>query len=179
MKHPQNQLLAPSSAVHAGTSVSILLWVGPSGVQGHSGPCFMATISGGELPGRVEPSSCSAVSFQSASGWAALCTLLLSYCGWCMCWRWPLTTSFVCLLMAFHTLPYVPSPSCLTTLYLQGDGRMCWCPVAPWQAGRAHAQPRQVARLLLTCSWCLGAGYRCGNRPRLQAGPRQLSLEAQ
>lgn len=30
-----------------------------------------------------------------------------------------LTTSLLCLLTAFHTVPYVPSPSCLTTLYLQ------------------------------------------------------------
>jgi hypothetical protein len=35
-----------------------------------------------------------------------------------MRWSVLLTTSFVCLLMAFHTLPYVPSPSCFTTLYL-------------------------------------------------------------
>ena len=28
------------------------------------------------------------------------------------------TTSLVWLLMAFQTLPYVPSPSCFTTLYL-------------------------------------------------------------
>ncbi len=28
------------------------------------------------------------------------------------------TTSLVCLLVAFQTLPYVPSPSCLMTLYL-------------------------------------------------------------
>lgn len=31
------------------------------------------------------------------------------------------TTSFVCLLMAFQTLPYVPSPSCFTTLYLHNQ----------------------------------------------------------
>lgn len=32
-----------------------------------------------------------------------------------------LTTSLVCLLIAFQTLPYVPSPSCFTTLYLSAE----------------------------------------------------------
>ena len=32
-----------------------------------------------------------------------------------------LTGSLVCMLVAFHTLPYVPSPSCFVTLYLEGD----------------------------------------------------------
>lgn len=34
-----------------------------------------------------------------------------------------LTTSFDCRLMAFQTVPYVPSPSCLTTLYLHAHTR--------------------------------------------------------
>ena len=41
---------------------------------------------------------------------------LQSFSSWAQ--RQAHTTSLVWLLIAFHTLPYVPSPSCLTTLYL-------------------------------------------------------------
>ncbi len=41
-----------------------------------------------------------------------------------------LTGSLVCMLTAFHTLPYVPSPSCLVTLYLGSANQSQRCEVA-------------------------------------------------
>lgn len=57
--------------------------------------------------------------------------------------KMPLTTSLLCRFMAFHTVPYVPSPSCLTTLYLHmaSSCNCCYCLCCPrWQGqpGTAH-----------------------------------------
>ena len=41
-----------------------------------------------------------------------------------------LTGSLVCMLTAFHTLPYVPSPSCLVTLYLGSANQSQRCEIA-------------------------------------------------
>ena len=78
------------------------------------------------------------------------------------------TTALVSRLTAFHTLPYVPSPSWASTLYLHGSttrsmrtGRSEVCPVAggaatcpPWDmrhgAGRARAVVSRTSAMVMT-----------------------------